>query len=136
VDDDPIFGRVLSEYALREGIFLLHLTAPTALRRMEMDFDFILLDYELENITGLQLADVLSRRFKKRIPILLISSYRAIKMRNLPYGVIGFVSKSQGPVALLAAVLSAVPCTSYDEASSGSRASAPIALPFQKAGSQ
>ena len=102
VDDDALFGALMSRLAEKGKIPLCHVTSPREINlvRLKETYDIMILDYELQNVSGIQLVrsfEVLSLN----IPTLLISSYSKLPNHQLPSSVISFMHKSNGPQAIL-----------------------------------
>jgi len=101
VDDDEVFGKILSKVAHNEQIPLTFISSVRDLQRFErVNFDVGIFDYDLGSITGLQLSGFLER-YLQDIPIILVSAYRDIGSRAWPKSVKNFVSKSAGSYEIL-----------------------------------
>lgn len=108
IDDDMIFGKTLAMMASKEGISLSYFQCPEQVPPLAFhQADMILVDFELEKMTGLQLISVLEH-FLNLPPVLLISSYFKIDKSKWPVSVLNFVPKCLGPVHLLESALRVV----------------------------
>lgn len=104
LDDDPIFCSMLKKIARANGIFVTSTRPNREIGHLPVDgyFDLIVVDYDLGDIDGLQIA-----RLFRETPILLISG----KMRRWqdeiaqPISVVNFMHKNKGPKKILAEAL-------------------------------
>ena len=108
IDDDPLFGQILSRVALKGRINLKHVLSPRKidLFSLRWNFDFLITDYELDNLTGIQLINSLEL-CGQAIPSLLISAYRNISEEKLPLSISRFSHKCEGPQKILTLAVSA-----------------------------
>jgi CheY-like chemotaxis protein len=103
VDDDLMFGKILTKVAQRERIPLTFCSSVKDVGRMgNSNFDVGIFDYDLGSITGLQLSEFLER-YLERIPVVLVSQYRHLEKKKWPKCVKHFVHKSVGSYGILAA---------------------------------
>lgn len=105
VDDELTFGKIVLKVAEKESIPVHFISSVKELQSLaKLEFDIAILDYDLGNVTGVQLARFIEKYFSD-IPIVLTSDSPDLRDKNWPKSVIGFVSKSQGPNHLLMNVL-------------------------------
>jgi DNA-binding NtrC family response regulator len=105
VDDDPSFGSILTRLAAAGNIHLEHRASPRGLdvSKVRESYDVIITDYDLENVTGIQLIHSLEA-CDQSLPTVLISSHQEIR-REMPRSVIYSLCKSEGPQRILVAAL-------------------------------
>lgn len=121
VDDDPVFGRVLSKIAEKRNVPLTFCSSVREVGKLpNWGFDVGIIDYDLGVVTGLQFIDYLER-FINKIPIILVSQYRQIKTQKWPGSVKNFLHKSVGPYEILSAAFHA-----HDLAIAGKSESDPV----------
>jgi len=105
IDDDPLFGKVMTTLATRRGLTLSYLSEVNRLAQsISHGYDVIILDYELENITGVQVLDIL-QRYIAGVPVILVSSYERIGAMVTHSLVRATVGKSEGPWKILEVAL-------------------------------
>lgn len=102
MDDDPLFGNILSKLAIAGNI---HLEYVASLKKLDMEnlkerYDLIITDYDLENLTGIQLIRVLEA-CNQILPTIMVSSYGKVPTGDLPPSVICSLNKSEGPQKIL-----------------------------------
>jgi len=98
IDDDPIFGSILLSMARKAGVDLTFWQSLTGKSHESLaGFDLLILDYELKNITGLQLLTNLGGLVP---PTLLVSAYRLDRLR-LARRVDWILWKNHGPGEIL-----------------------------------
>ena len=105
IDDDQDFGD-LAEYLGGElGLNVLHFGSLTELGSVAVlgQFDAVVLDYNLEHITGVEIAKYLEAFFPW-IPAILISGDNSVsKKTDLPKCVNSFISKDCGVMNIIRA---------------------------------
>ena len=108
IDDDPLFGVILFRVALAGKIALNHVVSPGAVEadKIRETYDFIITDYDLGNITGVQLIHSLEA-CNQALPTILVSSYRGIPSPNLPQSILYSIHKCEGPQRILYAAVHA-----------------------------
>ena len=106
IDDDPLFGGIVLRLAQAGNIILKHAKSLKALHGLDIknSFDLIITDFELENVTGIQLIKILESR-NQALPTILISSYSRILSRHLPLSIVYTLHKCEGPQRILYAAL-------------------------------
>jgi CheY-like chemotaxis protein len=102
IDDDPLFGAILSRLAQAGNIVLDHVVSS---RSMDMHnirdaYDFIITDYDLGNVTGIQLIQSLEA-CNQALPAILVSSYGGIPHPKLPPSILFSLHKCEGPQRIL-----------------------------------
>lgn len=100
IDDDPGFAAILKQAAQGAGFVLESVESLEKVGKIaELDgFDAVLVDYDLEKGTGIQVAEFLVAT-RPRLPVILVSSTnRPLQdaRAQLP-NVLGFVSKWRNP---------------------------------------
>ncbi len=108
IDDDPLFGGIFQRVAHTGNVYLHHIGSPNEVRaeRVRKDYDLIICDYELKNLTALQMLRVLEAA-RQSLPTVLISSYLQFPKTKLPESVFACLHKSAGPQKILFETLSA-----------------------------
>ena len=108
IDDDPVFGAILTRVAHAGKIALDHITSSRAvdLRNVRKSYDLIVTDYDLGNVTGIQLIRSLEA-WDQALPTILVSSYGEIPSLHLPASVLLTLHKCEGPQKILYAALRA-----------------------------
>lgn len=105
VDDDIVFGSVMSALAKRYPIELTHVSSVRDAYHLSVTyFDVLLLDYRLGSVTGLQLSRFYEH-FQKPNSVFLISAASEIENNDWPACVKGFLSKKLGPRSLIEHIL-------------------------------
>lgn len=101
VEDDPIFAALVQKAAERMGWELVHRVSLGSDLKAFGGFDLILLDYELPDATGGQIAGVLER-LGVTTPIVLVSAHPSLR-ENRRDGKAGrpFLCKSLGVYGVL-----------------------------------
>ena len=110
IDDDEIFCHIMEKEAKREG---LNLTSITSLSRFSgpsdlADYDTFLIDYDLDDMTGFQLAEYLYSRYPEKPVVMISATERPWQegSENLP-NIQGFISKWSGRSEILSAAVKA-----------------------------
>lgn len=105
IDDEETFGQLMSRVALKAKIPLKYF--PRISEPSEIpDFDVAVVDYDLGNVTGVQLARLFEHLGEVK-PVILISESTDIRDKNWPHSVQKFMSKSEGPLSILLEALKA-----------------------------
>jgi CheY-like chemotaxis protein len=108
VDDDETFGRLISRAAEIKGAKVTYCQSMDEVATMpSFDFDAIVMDYDLGDITGVELAKRLERFAKCDMPAILVSQSRQTSSRKWPHSIREFVHKSLGPFTILDAAFEA-----------------------------
>lgn len=107
VDDDPLFGHILTRVARAGNIQLTHTLSPRTMNTLEVrkSFDVMIIDYGLTNVTGVQLVRALEN-CEQSLPTVLVSSYKILPSKTLPASIVLILHKSEGPQKILHATLS------------------------------
>lgn len=111
VDDDLVFGKIMSEVAREEGIELQVHDSLLSLGYLGSlkNYDAIILDYHLEHLNGLEIATYLDS-FLNDMPAVLISNGDMQDVSTVPWPVClhTFVPKQRGYKAILEAARDAI----------------------------
>ena len=102
IDDDPVFCKVMSSYAILRGIQLdcfKTLGEMGSLGRFS-DYEAAIVDYDLGPMNGLEVAEYLPIFFRK-MPMILISGKEIFQETYWPSSVKDFVHKETGPNRIL-----------------------------------
>ncbi len=76
VDDDPAFGRTLSDLLRARGFAVTYICEPNAvLTHLEQDRDVLLLDMKLDGINGLALLRDIKEQHPNKV-VILVTGYR------------------------------------------------------------
>ena len=107
IDDDVVFSKIVDKVARLGGI---NLTVVNSLKGWDWStyktYDAIVVDYDLGNITGIQLVRSLENENSAcLVPTILVSSYRN-PGRNWPASIRHFLHKSEGPQRILRVAIS------------------------------
>jgi two-component SAPR family response regulator len=103
LDDDRIFAKTMERIAKKNAISLMSICNPEDLERIAgMDFDLALVDFDLGDVTGVELAEGVSEAVGY-IPIIMISNRRRRPTAGEPWPatIKRFVEKSVGPAEIL-----------------------------------
>jgi CheY-like chemotaxis protein len=108
VDDDPLFSGILSRLAISGNIRLEHVASPreVELATLRATYDLIITDYDLPNITGVQMIRSLEL-CRQDLPTVLITSFDEIPEKPLPSSVLLSMHKWEGPQRILYSSLTA-----------------------------
>jgi CheY-like chemotaxis protein len=106
IDDDPVFAKILAKVARCGNIPFQHILSPRdlCLPKLPMSFDFMIVDYELQNMTGIQLVKSLET-MSCVLPTLLISSHVKPTASPLPVSIFRSIHKLEGPQRILQSVI-------------------------------
>jgi len=119
IDDDPIFREIMVAVAKSNGIKLdafESVTKVSSTRKMNR-YDAVLLDYDLADMTGFEIAEYLNQNFPLK-PVVMVSSTNRPwqdKLHSLP-NLRGFSSKWERPGEILRSVCSAANFELADQA--------------------
>ncbi len=102
IDDDPMFGRIMEQIGKKVGVEIKHFEDFETLD----GFDVAIVDYQLENMTGLDVGRHVER-FIGGLPMILVSRTNLPKSRSWPRSIKKFVYKGTGPYAILDAAIEA-----------------------------
>ena len=105
IDDDLIFGAMLARVAASEGIVVRHGASIDEIDPATLaSTDVLVIDYHLEQGTGVELGQALHERHIRK-PILLISaSQDATRASDWPDSIRSFASKSVGVFGVLKSI--------------------------------
>lgn len=106
VDDDLLFCTTLRRLAEHAGISLHTVTSVRSMEKIYFgaQFDVLITDYELPNITGIQLVRALEA-CGRGVPSVLVTSYAGVP-GVLPSSILASLHKSEGPQRILCAAVS------------------------------
>jgi DNA-binding response OmpR family regulator len=106
IDDDELFGALAERYARGRNIRLTYLKSPRALALAGIrgGWDLMLVDYDLQNMTGFQLVRGLER-LAQDVPTLIVTSHGRLPETERPAAVRGAVNKSEGLERILSLAL-------------------------------
>ena len=112
IDDDPAFGSIMSDFALSRGIQLDHyktLEDMGSIGRLS-DYAVAVVDYDLGNFNGVEIAEYLPVFFCK-MPMILISGQNRESSDTKPWpdSIKEFVHKDIGPDRILDKALAYLP---------------------------
>ena len=106
IDDDKDFGALMLAIAEAYAIRIKFVTSLNEVNAVELaDYDVIIVDYQLEDITGPELATMLQQTIPE-VPLMLISGKKApdLNQESYPSNIKKFVSKNvDGSKLLLSA---------------------------------
>lgn len=104
IDDDPVFGQLLSGKGERRAMHVEYFPSLIeAVYNADLrDFDVVVLDYFMPEMDGLEIAEYF-RVFHERLPIILVSHDRDkwVADRWHRTGVRAFIAKRKGLDAIL-----------------------------------
>ncbi len=107
VDDDPVFGKIMAQYARKFGYTLTYVASVENLPDLNHTaFDVAILDYDLGAVTGVELASYFESCCTP-LPIVMVSQSKHDERGDWPGAVHEFVHKSLGPYAILDAAVDA-----------------------------
>jgi two-component system response regulator HydG len=107
VDDDPGFGRIMIKFAERANLDLTYCYSVKDLEHLYLpNYQVAIIDYELQNISGIQLLQTIAKS-GNLIPTVLVSSYSRPAIPAWEVQIIKFIHKSVGPVGILFETLKA-----------------------------
>ncbi len=98
IDDDETYNAIMKRAAVMLGLQLEAYTSLVDLGSVGMlgRYDVAIVDYQLGQITGVEIAQYLSELFRG-VPMVLVSQSRAVgQMRDLPDSIAAFIHKSEG----------------------------------------
>jgi len=111
IDDDPFFGSIMKQVAAQRGVELSHFLSLADLGFVSLlgQYDVAILDYDLGNMTGVEIGEYLTAFFGD-LPMLLISStMRRARKCDLADGrAQPFVDKKRGYDAVMSAALALI----------------------------
>lgn len=110
LDDDPVFCNLMAKVAKRHGV---HLDAYESLMDLDsigqiLDYDVAIIDYNLQEMTGIEVGEYL-RPFFAKTPVILVSiqDQSEIEEPHLPGAISQFVNKEVGCETILLTSLAA-----------------------------
>ena len=106
VDDDPVYGKMFQRAAEIKGVSCTYCQSPREFyRQLGSGFDIALLDYELGQVTGLQLSRILKLIAPKKF-VILTSAYRSIRYVEEEEDFLkGFINKTSPALSQVEEVL-------------------------------
>lgn len=105
IDDDEDFGALMEYLGTEYGVNIIHFRSMTDLGSVGRlaDFDAVVLDYKLDQITGIEIAEYLDAFFPW-IPAILTSGEEYFSdKKELPKSISTFISKSCGAANIIRA---------------------------------
>lgn len=106
IDDDPIFLTLMMKAAKKSGFYVEIFSSLEDLGHLGSlsEFDLAIVDYQLEQMTGLEIAEYLDVFFKD-IPMILVSAREkeTVEMTHWPRSIKRFVSKHDGFAEVISA---------------------------------
>jgi DNA-binding NtrC family response regulator len=102
-DDDPLFGKAMERAARLSQVSLASIADAKDVEKIaNMQFDVAIVDFDLGDITGVEVAEFLCD-VATRLPMLMISHTDRCSTVDLPWprAVKGFVNKHYGPDTIL-----------------------------------
>ncbi|WP_176736883.1 response regulator [Oligoflexus tunisiensis] len=108
-DDDPFFVRMMEQYARRNYLSLTGVWRMDDIPRIaRQDFDLAIIDYDLGDLSGIEVAEFLEEVFDT-MPFIMISHSQRWPDKNQPWprSVRNFVLKENGPAMILDTALEA-----------------------------
>lgn len=109
VDDDPVFGKILTRLAEQSRVHLTYCRSLDELgEKAWWQFQAAIVDFDLGNSTGLELIAQLERILGP-MPVILVSQGHLVDVapNRWPASVKGFIDKALGHVAILEAAIAA-----------------------------
>ena len=103
-DDDRAFSLILKDFAKTMGLDLDCFSSLEDLGSVGKlaDYDGAIIDYHLENFTGVEIAKYFESFFDNSKPVLLISGKGTFKKKpKWPNVIMAFLHKDSGPCAIL-----------------------------------
>lgn len=110
LDDDKLFCKAIAAVGRKLGVAVIYATSAKQIEILRhLNFDAIILDCDLEEVSGIELAKVVRSIADRDIPVVLTSFVeRGETMAEpWPHVVRGFVPKSEGYQAILDAAVMA-----------------------------
>lgn len=111
IEDDPVFATLVSSVARAER---LPLTVHSSLAELGTfarlgEFDVVILDYNLDNINGVEISEYVTAFFQN-VPVILISAYSSedFREKQWPPSVRRFISKNAGVRMILDAAMAEI----------------------------
>lgn len=108
VDDDPVFGALMSRAAEQSRVNLTFCQNLEEVNRCrDWKFDVAIVDYELGSDTGIDITNQLEQ--VRSLPVILISQGKSVEtpISRWPKSIKGFMDKKLGHFAILEAALAA-----------------------------
>jgi DNA-binding NtrC family response regulator len=108
IDDDPIFGRIMTVRAELDGIDLTYIPSVRDVYHLsKWEFDIAIVDYDLGIVNGIQLGNYFED-FVHPISILLTSAQIGVETKKWPVSIKGYIDKKAGAQLILKTALSMV----------------------------
>ncbi len=103
IDDDPSYTTILKRKAEVDGIQLdtFHSLSDLGFVALLRNYDVAIIDYELEEMNGVEIAEYMSTLLDNMPMVLISASDRTKEMAHCPGSVRVFVNKSDGYDAIL-----------------------------------
>lgn len=98
IDDDPVYRRVMCQYATREGMTIDSYESLVDMGFVSLlgRYDAAIVDYDLGSSTGLEIGEYLTALFGD-IPMIMVSEHqRTPGEKGWPQSIKAFIQKSRG----------------------------------------
>lgn len=98
IDDDPSYTSILKRKAEVAGIELdaFHSLADLGFVALLRNYDVAIIDYELEEMNGVEIAEYMSKLLDGMPMVLISATDRSAEMSHCPGNIRVFVNKSDG----------------------------------------
>jgi len=109
VDDDPSFGKIMSRISEQSNVQMTVCRSWSEVEKvLSWKFDVAIVDYDLGDVTGIEITRHLESNSNK-VPVILVSQSQMVDMpiSAWPASIKGFFQKSVGHFAILEAALAA-----------------------------
>ncbi len=105
IDDDPSYTTILKRRAEVDGIQLdtFHSLSDLGFVALLRNYDVAIIDYELEEMNGVEIAEYMSTLLDDMPMVLISASDRTEELNHCPGSVRVFVNKAEGYEAILKA---------------------------------
>lgn len=111
IDDDPLFGNIMARYAKSRGVEIDYFSSLLEMGSVGRlgEYDGAIVDYDLGDLTGIDIAEYLSVFFGD-IPMVLVSSQQRDQSvpKTWPDSVRKFVHKNAGYDAIFTQTLECI----------------------------
>ncbi len=102
VDDDASFCKIMEQTARLHDIMLSSCTSSDEFINFKtMDFEVVLMDYDLGAVTGIELSEFMETNFAAETPVILLSQSTKASSKIWPHSICWFIHKDEGPNAIL-----------------------------------
>jgi CheY-like chemotaxis protein len=108
IDDDPLFGKKMKRAARNKNIDMTFCRSPLEVDRLQnLDYDVVLVDENLGDASGVELARYIEQVSDERIPAILISQTDQLNSSAWPESIREFINKRVGAYSILEAAFEA-----------------------------